>query len=694
MMMKNVLFAVALLSVALWAGCATGGGGHTGAQIQVTISTNPPNQSVVGVTLTVQFTAVVTHVNSQAVTWSLTQSGTACTAACGTINASGLYTAPSTPPNPPTVNVVATSVESPTKSDTYQMKVLPITVTVTPGPAIVGIGLTQQFTATVTPDAAPQTVTWAITGCPANDCGHLDPNTAGLYISPNATPSEASFSIQATSSIDPPNWAGQAKVTIVNSRLSGTYAFRVSGFDSTNHPIAGAGDFVANDDGTIQGGTTEDLLVAGVPAHCTILNTSTYAMDGNDHGTITLRTSGSGACASPALRKYKVVLNASGDGQMIEFDASGRGSGLIAQAGPASQVFKDSALLGTFAFGFTGVDLTGKRVGLAGVFQADGAGGITPTGSLDINDNGSATSNTGFDPVLSSYSISPDGSGTLTLVSNGTTYNFAMYVVGGKTQNATNPLTVFAISNDGPSNHAAVGTIVFQDPTQTYDKSALNSFSVSNLTGVDNSSSNTLVSLTVASGDKNGNFAGSYDANNAGTIVAAKSFNSTYSATGNGRYTIDLLSPAVHFVLYLSAANRGFLLDQSSQAVYTGTMDQQPGTFFAASELGGSFEAATGSSGTSSVTQVAMNLLMTAVGSNLTVAGTQDATGDPNPEPLAGTYTVNASGTGTITLTQPAAKYVIYLLDNPKQSGNQVQHFLLMNVDPTNTNSSIIFAER
>ena len=36
MMMKKVLFAVTLLSVALWTGCATGGGGHTG-QMWVTV---------------------------------------------------------------------------------------------------------------------------------------------------------------------------------------------------------------------------------------------------------------------------------------------------------------------------------------------------------------------------------------------------------------------------------------------------------------------------------------------------------------------------------------------------------------------------------------------------------------------------------------------------------------------------------
>jgi hypothetical protein len=484
-------------------------------------------------------------------------------------------------------------------------------------------------------------------------------------------------------------------VTIVHSRLSGIYAFRVSGFDSGNHPSAAAGNFVANDDGTIQGGTSVDMLVAGVPSSCTVLNTSTYVTDGNNHATITLRTSGPGACISPAQRKYRLVLNALGDGQMIQFDANGRSSGKIAQAGPASQVFKNSALVGSFVFGFTGSDLSGNRVGYVGVFQADGAGGIAATGSLDINDHGTASSSSGFNTSSSSYSISSDGSGTLTLVSNGTTYAFAIYVVGGKTQKDTDPLTLYAISTDGPTNHAAVGTIVFQDPTQTYDKSALNDFSVSNLTGVSSSGSDALVSLTTARGDGNGNLSASYDANNAGTIVAAKTFNSTYAASGNGRYTLDLLSPAVHFVLYLSAANRGVLLDQSSTAVFTGSMDQQPGSGFGPAEMAGSFEAATGSSGTSDVNPVVMNLLFATALPNFTVAGTQDVTGDPNPEAIVGTGTISSDSTGSITLTAPSAsKYVIYALDNPKQSGDLIQHFVMINVDPANTDPSIIFAER
>jgi 6-phosphogluconolactonase len=63
-----------------------------------------------------QFTATVSPSGAnQAVTWSV--SGTGCTgASCGTIDATGKYTAPATAPNPPTVTVRAASVADSAKA--------------------------------------------------------------------------------------------------------------------------------------------------------------------------------------------------------------------------------------------------------------------------------------------------------------------------------------------------------------------------------------------------------------------------------------------------------------------------------------------------------------------------------------------------------------------------------------------------
>jgi hypothetical protein len=277
-------------------------------------------------------------------------------------------------------------------------------------------------------------------------------------------------------------------------------------------------------------------------------------------------------------------------------------------------------------------------------------------------------------------------------------------MVAGQTNKALNPLTLFVISTDDPQSRPAIsGTVVFRDPAPGYVNADFNNFAVSSLTGVD-TNGRTLVSLTNLIGDGNGHVSGTYDANNAGTIIAAKSFtNYAYAAnpSGSGRYTLDLLGdpaanpvvPPVHFVFYASSNSRGFLLDQASLAVYTGQMDLQPGANFAASEMAGSFAAATVNPGSPGVSPAALNLLFTSALPNFTVGGKQDDTDGGLGQILAGTYTVNFDGTGTIKLTQPAAQnYVIYLLDNTKDG--PIQNFVMMNVDPANTDSSIIFAGR
>src|SRR3984885_8219708 len=62
-----------------------------------------------------QFTATASGSSSALVIWSI--SGSGCSApACGSISASGLYTAPAKSPNPPVVAVTATLLSDPTKS--------------------------------------------------------------------------------------------------------------------------------------------------------------------------------------------------------------------------------------------------------------------------------------------------------------------------------------------------------------------------------------------------------------------------------------------------------------------------------------------------------------------------------------------------------------------------------------------------
>ena len=158
-MIKNCLFAVALLSLALAGGCAKGGNG-TGSGITVSVSDG--NVPAIFPTQSVTFTATVTGTTNTAVTWSL--SGPACTGTpnpCGAIDPNtGVYTAPATVPNPAAITITAQSAADSTATGVLQVHVVPVTVAVTPTPVTVGQNLVQQFTAVELPDDAPQKFTW------------------------------------------------------------------------------------------------------------------------------------------------------------------------------------------------------------------------------------------------------------------------------------------------------------------------------------------------------------------------------------------------------------------------------------------------------------------------------------------------------------------------------------------------------
>lgn len=703
-MTKNYLFALALVSVALWTGCAKG----LGSTPSVTVSDG--NISVVYVTQKVQFTAVVTGTNNTAVNWIL--SGKACTGSgnpCGTIDANGMYTAPATAPSPAGVTIVATSQADSSGKGQLQISVLQVTVSATPTPVSVGQGLAQQFTAVAVPDTTPQTFTWAVTCAQGGAaCGTLaqDPNVSGLavYTAPVTPPTGCTtinncVQVTATSTIDATG-IGTAKVLVLSSRVSptpSTYTLRFSGYDNANHPVEIAGSVTFGPSGTVTGGVEDVVINTGVGSlpHQYTIGSGSYtpsAAGDNNAGTLTLSASG-----GPTYT-YTAVLDAAGSLRMIESDGNGTGSGSMEKAGTQ---FNSAAQ--KFVFGFTGVDSSGNRVGYVGLLPmtpSSATSGSISGGLLDPNDNGTTTNVCGTPPCNVGGSYQADaaipGLWHMTLTT-AVTQRFDFFIGSGQA-NAKSPLTLYAISTDtiGPNNPSLSGRMVFQDPGTTYDKTALDSDSVSHLTGVD--SAGTLVSLVAVTGDGNGNLSETFDANNAGTIVAAatQASSCTYTTGTGGRYVVTLLGTGssctggLPFVFYASGKNRGFLLDQSSAAVMTGAMDPQTGNgSFAPSELPGTYAAGTVSNATSGVTPMVANLLLTSPG-NLVydVVGTQYTWASGlNAVPVTGTYTLMTTGTGTIVLTAPAAaNYVIYTTD--------ASHLEMIDVDTSVTNAAVIFAQQ
>jgi hypothetical protein len=700
-MIKNCLFALALLSLALAGGCATGGNGvlptaPTIAATGVDPSAIYPGQSV---TLTAM---IGTPAALVAVNWGL---GPAATCAgtpspCGTLTPTTVGTATYVAPAAPIAGLTVTAalVSNSSAIGTLGITVQAVSVVVTPTVVTVGQNLVQQFTAVTVPDGAPQTFTWSVSCTNGANCGTIvqDQNTSGLAVYTAGSVAQ-SVTVAATSTVTQPSpGIGQSKVTVAASRLpADTYSFQFSGYDNSNNPVAAAGTFILAANGTITAGV-EDVLSASGPNQYPIASVSyTPTSSNNNLGTLTLALTGG------PTNTYTAVLTSSGIIRMIESDAFGTGSGVL-QKSVASQ-FNSAAQ--TFAFGFTGADKAtgGNRVGYVGMLPMDGSGNIgnVAPALLDSNDNGSPTTVCGAPPctVAGAYS-KPNASlptwWNMTLTSGAITQHFDFFVSGGQTQTTTgsNPLTLYAISTDpvDAAQPALSGSMVFQVPL-TYNNAAFDGISVSALTGANANVSLTLGVTDGTSGGTGGTggFTGTYDQNSNGTIVSVPppslpppaqqcqpptvcAFSNTYvaSSSNTGRYVFQMLGnpnaspvvPPLPFVLYASGANRGFLLDQSSSAVMTGSMTPQPAAIsgsYSPSEMPGTFAAAPISDSNSSPAPAVENLLLTSPGGQaFNLAGTQN----PNNVSLAGTYTMTFSGTGTITLTAPsAATYVIYAID-------------------------------
>jgi|SRR5580658_422687 hypothetical protein len=774
-MTKNPLFAAVLLSLALSVGCAKGGNGIVPTPPSISIAiTSPANTSPTAIypTQTLTLSATVTGTTSTTVTWSLSCSSGGANS-CGTLTpvtpaptpATATYAAPPCVPQSPTClsgsepTITATLTADSSIAGTLGINLVDITTEVTPATPSVGTtggnnGLTQQFAAVAVPTDAPQTFTWTCTVISGAEAGHActtfspapgvaSPGLAVYTADDNCTGN--CVQISAASSVDPigcvpnPSYCTSAAVSLVPSRVSGTYAFQFSGYKSGS-PVWVAGTFTANTSGTITSGAEEILTASGPSAKNPIsitggsyTPTSSDPNNSNNAGTLTLTLP---ADAYP--NQYQVVLDSAGDIEMIESDGQGTGSGIAEIS--SSSLFNGAATQ-TYAFGFTGVDGSGNRVGYVGVMPLNGllqqGVGSIVNGQVDVNDAGTANS---YSNVTGTYQADTTIGGlwhvSMTLASN-TTLDFDFFVASGTTKTTkTTPLTFYAISTSTP---AVSGTMVLQDSSLVpYGNKTFNGTSISALTGV--TGANTNVSLTLGETDGSGDFAGFFDQNNAGTILSEVQFPSstqspspyTYCAaaqscttpSSNGRYVFQMLgnpgatpvAAPLPFVLYASGANRGFLLDQSSPSVMTGTMNAQGkalivpplGAVFSASYLPGTYAAATTISGNSAVTPIAANLLLdveTQAGvTTYNLSGTEYPPGPSKP--LAGIYSLGAAGDGTIAPVSPATtpNYAIYALGTSGCNGTPknptpvcaVTSFFMMDetTTPLDTTPSIIFAQQ
>jgi uncharacterized protein YjdB len=175
------------------------------------------------------FTAALTPApNSNpdtAISWSVSGAGCAG-AACGTITSSGAtatYTAPSSPPSPDQVVILATPLADPSKaaSVTLTITATSVTVSLSPTAATVALGATTNFSASVS-GSSNTGVTWDVNGTPGGDAtvGTIvaDPTNPdqATYTAPAVLPMTNPVTVHARSQADS-NAAASASVTLISA---------------------------------------------------------------------------------------------------------------------------------------------------------------------------------------------------------------------------------------------------------------------------------------------------------------------------------------------------------------------------------------------------------------------------------------------------------------------------------------------
>jgi len=525
------------------------------------------------------------------------------------------------------------------------------------------------------------------------------------------------FGVTVSDSGMPPAVVTQTFTLVVSGAqnlplLNGSFAFTFTGNNAGGF-IAAAGTFAANGAGVITGGEATYNSVAGSPVTYTnIAGTYTAGTDGR--GTITFTGS---TPAFPLAPTYAFAIDpaGSGHGRLIEFDTTGaRGSGRLEAQIVNTCVVSNTTTntySGNFAFGGTGFTTstaTGEGpIAFAGVFTAApptvaGVSGSIGPGEIDANLFGTISTDQTLSGTFSS------GADT-----NQCTFIFTPQFTAGNITYSAYPVSdaeAFLVESDQVSSTGFTPFLSVIDMLQQFGQPFTTQNTITGpmaggLTG--NSLSNGLLvqesailQISVANSGA-GNFDLLLTDNTAGTItsnMAPKGGSSnplavSYNSDQFGRVaTANSLTSPSYFqpVLYLVSPTEAFFLTstaQQGQPPLLGHLSPQSAGPFSAASLKGNY--VEGSTAPPSAAARNLSGVLTLDGVSA-ITGTQDesttATNTPN-EAVVGTYSLfdTANGTGSLTLTSPAAFSGAFVIVSPTK-------FVFLTTTTGDTNPSVIVA--
>jgi hypothetical protein len=656
------------------------------------VPVNPPHAQVavaiaedsisLGAGESYHFTATVTGNSNTAVTWSLS----GCTgAACGTLSATGIYTAPSTISTEAMVTVAATSQADPTKFDSVAVHHMPIEVSIAPAGAWVTPGRTADFTAAVRYDANNVGVAWALGPACSATCGTLSnvARNSVTYTAPATVPDPPTVTLTATSITDPSKSAEVITTVSGSGGLTeGDYAFFFNGWEIlSTQPgfyvpsrVATAGHFHADAKGNITNGVEDINSSSGVSQSLPF--TGTYSIGSDRRGSFTITT-------AQGTATYHMTVEASGSrGKFIKFDAlpidapiSGAGYFELQDM----TAFSLSALSGPYALGVFGTVNT-NRLAAVGRFNA-GPSGTFSSGKMDVT----VQTHIGVDPQVTSTNLtlagsfsapsSSTGRGTAALTLSPApggvagNLNFAYYVISNE--------KVLLVETDTRSSTIPVLSSEVRRQNEPFSAASFNAPTVFSMAGVNRANYGAEI-VNAAVGqmvpDGSGSMTGIID-DNQRQGATNKAFTGSYTVASDGRSTLALQlgsGNADSDIAYFFGQNEAFLMQTSGTDVLFGSVKPQAAGPFTAASISETFLTATAAPTSEQAENDCGLTTFDGVGG---ITSTMDVNSDSVRDPhdwlhhfdFTGTYTVAANGRGTLTFSPPSNRSAVFWLISPTE---------------------------
>ncbi|MGH9529169.1 MAG: hypothetical protein ACRD2S_04540, partial [Terriglobales bacterium] len=436
-----------------------------------------------------------------------------------------------------------------------------------------------------------------------------------------------------------------------NASLTGSYVYHLSGSDVSSGvtavPYEESGVFIADGKGNITGGI-DDATEEGNGTSLGHSITGTYSIGADGTGTITLNGT---AFQSSNLA---VTLASSSNAYLVEADAlNAFGSAELQNTAAIT-----AAPAGTFVFKMHTTSAQGSSTATVGQFTV--SAGVFQSGSVDVNQDGTASS-----PTITNFTFNApisDGRGTGNFTENsGATSAFNYYIVDGN--------NIRLLVTDPSSNVGGHGVAQMQTggPFSTSSFSGTYVFTGKGDDNISIDAADTVGEFTPTSGSITGTFDSVLDGTPLGNVSLT---GGTYQVASNGRVTATFTSSSgtVSKTFWMVSPSKAFFVTVSNPTdgslTEDGTANSQQTGAFSTSSINGQFALKMDGYNPSVLVDRVGTLKWDGKG-NLSLNEFVNDSGSANsPGILAGTYSVGTNGRVTGTINSLSNDLVFYMISN------------------------------